>query len=303
LRRQMSPDPGTDRHLDADVVRAVLREQFPEFADEPITYLGEGADNQVFAVGDAWLFRFPKRAHVVAWLQREITVMPLVDAVIGVRVPRFEKIGSPGPHFPYPFVGYRQLRGVPADEAQKMDRALVTAALGRALAALHSIDTAKIPPVPEEWGPGPIPSAVTQRDLLMLLPARFRDEARAFLNRATASPPFEGPPCLTHGDLLPEHVLIDAKTGGLAGIIDFADMVVGDPAGDFAALSSIGDYGFVTDVLANYSLPVDETFTDRLRWRMRSFNLHELVYAVESCKDVAEQQRVFVRVLEETALR
>jgi len=299
----MSPDPGTDRYLDADVVRSVLREQFPEFADEAVTYLSEGYDNQVFAVGDAWLFRFPKRAHVVAWLQREISVMPLIDTVIGVRVPIFEKIGRPGAHFPYPFVGYRRLRGVPADEAKRISRTLVTGALGGALTALHSIDTAKIPSVPEEWGRAPVPSAAIQRELLMLLPARFRDEARAFLNRETACPPFEAAPRLIHSDLLPEHVLIEAKTGRLAGIIDFADMVIGDPAGDFAGLSSIGDYGFVTDVLANYSLPLDETFIDRLRWRTRSFHLHELVNAIESRTDVAEQQRVVVRVLEETALR
>ena len=41
--------------------------------------------------------------------------------------------------------------------------------------------------------------------------------------------------CLTHGDLGPEHVLVSAS-GDLAGVIDWEETSVGDPAWDFACL-------------------------------------------------------------------
>ena len=41
--------------------------------------------------------------------------------------------------------------------------------------------------------------------------------------------------CLTHGDLGPEHVLVSAS-GDLAGVIDWEETSVGDPAWDFAYL-------------------------------------------------------------------
>ena len=39
--------------------------------------------------------------------------------------------------------------------------------------------------------------------------------------------------CLIHGDIAPPHVLV-GDDGDLAGVIDWGDLEVGDPAGDFA---------------------------------------------------------------------
>lgn len=43
--------------------------------------------------------------------------------------------------------------------------------------------------------------------------------------------------CLTHGELLPDHVLWSPKDG--VGVIDFSDMTIGDPALDYAHLADI----------------------------------------------------------------
>lgn len=44
-----------------------------------------------------------------------------------------------------------------------------------------------------------------------------------------------------HGDLVPEHILLDEKTGQLSGIIDFGDVALGDPAQDFLGFWTYGE--------------------------------------------------------------
>jgi aminoglycoside phosphotransferase (APT) family kinase protein len=41
------------------------------------------------------------------------------------------------------------------------------------------------------------------------------------------------PSVIVHDDLGPPHILVD-ESGGLSGVIDWEDVSVGDPAGDFA---------------------------------------------------------------------
>ena len=42
-------------------------------------------------------------------------------------------------------------------------------------------------------------------------------------------------PCLTHGDIGPEHVLV-SPSGDLVGVLDWEELSVGDPVADFAWL-------------------------------------------------------------------
>jgi aminoglycoside phosphotransferase (APT) family kinase protein len=247
----------------------------------------------MYEVADEWLFRFPKRADVVPWSLREIAIMPAITAAIGVPVPRFEKIGAPGDAFPYPFAGYRRLPGIDADDAERLDLSAIARALGPALTKLHSLDPALIPPAPEidepggdefdtrDGATGAVAGSRGSDEAMSVIPEVVRDEAGAYLREEIACPLFPGPARVVHNDLLPEHVLIDPSTGRLAGIIDFADLSIGDPAGDFAGLLSIGGRVFVREVIANYAVPTDDGFPARIRWRTRNLHLSWLVDAIE----------------------
>src|ERR1051326_2424550 len=206
----------------------LLREQFPELADATIEYVAEGYDHQMYQVGE-WMFRFPKRAEVVAWGVREVAAMPVIAAAVGVSVPRFEYIGRPSEAFPYPFAGYRRIPGVAADEAECVDLEDVARKLGRALTALHSIDPALIPSAPHADDEPSVWSFRWDDRVVEAIPPGVRAESMAFLRGEIPRPPFSGPTRVVHSDLLPEHVLVDPETGRLTGIIDFADLVIGDP--------------------------------------------------------------------------
>jgi aminoglycoside phosphotransferase (APT) family kinase protein len=54
--------PPADIHVDASTVRALLREQHPDFAELPLVPAGEGWDTALFRLGDGWVVRIPRRA-------------------------------------------------------------------------------------------------------------------------------------------------------------------------------------------------------------------------------------------------
>jgi len=72
---------------------------------------------------------------------------------------------------------------------------------------------------------------------------------------------FQYTPVLLHGDFSSDHILFD-KDQEKIGIIDFGDVSIGDPAGDFPCLA---DYGSAFDklVLAKYQGNLDSTFLQR----------------------------------------
>jgi aminoglycoside 2''-phosphotransferase len=57
---------------------------------------------------------------------------------------------------------------------------------------------------------------------------------------------------LVHGDLLPEHLIIDEKSNTIKGIIDWTDARFGDPAADFVGLYLWQGKTFVERMIAEY---------------------------------------------------
>ena len=76
------PQWDPERTVDEVLARTLLAEQFPELAALPVRLLGTGWDNTVYAVGDDWVFRFPRREIVVTGLETEIAVLPALAATL-----------------------------------------------------------------------------------------------------------------------------------------------------------------------------------------------------------------------------
>jgi aminoglycoside phosphotransferase (APT) family kinase protein len=62
------------------------------------------------------------------------------------------------------------------------------------------------------------------------------------------------PPCLLHGDLKAEHVLVDPETGRLAGVLD-PHPWSGEPAYDLARLIATGGEEMRAPLLSGYGAP------------------------------------------------
>ena len=90
---------------------------------------------------------------------------------------------------------------------------------------------------------------------------------------------FDGKLRVIHQHLSPEHVVVDAATGHVAGILDWTDTILGDSARDFVFLVTWRGWEFAEDVLRRYPHAVDRDFRERLRFMARLLSVMWLAMA------------------------
>ncbi|HZB23157.1 MAG TPA: phosphotransferase [Gaiellaceae bacterium] len=183
-----------------------------------------GYDFEVVVADDEWVFRFPRRTGVEAALELEIELLPAIAPALPVAIPKFEHVSRDPP-----FVAYRLIRGEPlVDEDPTGVRAF--------LDALHALDVSTLPLERHDW----VSSFRKQcaefgRVVLPLLDADLRSRAMQLFGEAETLGGFEA--VLLHADLGPDHLLV--HEGRLAGVIDWGDARLGDPALDYAWLLNV----------------------------------------------------------------
>ena len=236
--------------VDEALVRALLREQFPDLAGLPIEPFAEGWDYAVWRVGADLAFRVPRRAIAIPGVEREIVVLPGIAPLLPLPMPVPIHVGRGGERYPWPFFGARLIRGAePSDVDLDGRRGRVGEGLGRFLRALHD------PSLAARHGAGLPVDPMGRADMTVRVP-RTRDRlaaleltglwhARADVERlfdmALALPPVGERPVLVHGDLHVRHVLVDPATGEPSGVIDWGDVCLADPAVDLSLAWSLLD--------------------------------------------------------------
>jgi aminoglycoside phosphotransferase (APT) family kinase protein len=246
--------------VDDALAGRLLSEQFPELGPLPIQLLGSGWDNTVFAVGDTWVFRFPRKEKIVPFLETEIALLPELASLLPVPIPVPQHIGVPSDAFPWPFFGAPRLPGVELCDAPEASRDLLAPQLGRLLRTLHSrgvLDRLG-ERLQENWTRRAemelrVPLTVERLaaiDELWRVPAHVH----ALLDDALELPP-PVPTAVCHGDLHFRHILVDGDR--VSGLIDWIDICRGDPALDLQVVWSVlppetrgaffAEYGSVDD--------------------------------------------------------
>lgn len=262
-----------DVEITADLVRDLLREQHPDLADLPVALGARGWDNQLWRLGDDLAVRLPwaterpgdllRKEH--AWVPRLAPRLPLP-----VTVP--QRLGEPTPAFPRPWIVTTWVPGTPADRAPAT-RPEAADALAGFLSALHA-------PAPDDAPRGvrggPLAGAGVEGGLAAVAEAGLvpdADAVAAVWEDAAAAPAWDGPPVWLHADLHAANVL--TADGTLAGVVDFGDLCVGDPACDLASAWTLLPDGALDRFHAAYrgpdGGPADEATRRRARgWAVRA---------------------------------
>lgn len=235
-----------DIELDQDGARRLIESQFPELAPASLERFGQGWDNDAWLVNGTYVFRFPRRKVAAEDAAYELTALPWIAPTLPLPIPNPRFIGAPDESYPYSFGGYALLPGRTADTVPLDDdeRARLAPVLGGFLRALHHT------PPPEGARPDLLgrtdPAANLERlkgrleaFAGELLPGLGADEVYARALELSRAKPWKGAPRLVHGDLYARHLLLDDDKQ-LAGVIDWGDVHVSDPALDFSAV-----YGFL----------------------------------------------------------
>jgi aminoglycoside phosphotransferase (APT) family kinase protein len=239
-----APEWTAERETGPDRAAVLVAAAAPRLAGAAVVPLAEGFDNTVVVVGEAWAFRFPRRAVALPGVDREIAVLPRIAPLLPLPVPVPEVVGSDGdPDEPWPFTGGRLLPGRELAEAGLPDGARVpaAAATGAFLRALHSpqVRTAadvELPVDPLGRGHPAARMAHTRAALDGLIASgTWAEDAAvgALLAHAAELDPPLGTPVLVHGDLHVRHLLVD-DGGRVSGVIDWGDVCLADPAVDLA---------------------------------------------------------------------
>ena len=253
---------------------AVIVAAFPQFRGMEAVLLDEGYDFRIFEVEATWLFRFPKREESVAKLEREHQLLPGLGKSLPLPVPTYEFFGQSNDG--WPFAGYKKLPGISGDQSKAVDSSLVARQIGHFLNVLHAY------PVDRARNAG----VVEEHDLV----AHWRDRAFEGLRKIVGLDedlrgvrdylendgpvPFGGTPTLVHNDLWAEHILIDPRSGGVSGVIDWGDVVIGDPAVDFAGPYTWFGRRWVENVLAHYSRSLGTEGMARTRYLATCLAIH-----------------------------
>jgi aminoglycoside phosphotransferase (APT) family kinase protein len=222
--------------IDSALVRALVAEQFPQWADLPVRPVEPGGwDNRTFHLGEDLLARLPSAAHYAEQAAKEQAWLPRLALHLPLPIPTPVAAGGPGQGFPWTWSVYRWIPGESAKAAPPGDPVRLARDLAAFLAALHRIDPAEGPPP----GPhnffrgGPVATYDGQtRKALDTLRSRIDAAAAARVWDAALAAEWRGPPVWVHGDVSPGNLLL--RDGRLAAVIDFGCCGTGDPACDLA---------------------------------------------------------------------
>jgi aminoglycoside phosphotransferase (APT) family kinase protein len=224
---------------DVELVRRLLADQLPQWADLPIARVREfGTDHHLYRLvnggGDDLVARLPIIGWAVDQAHSDATWLPRLAPHLPVALPVPLATGAPGHGYPYPWTVAPWLPGrTPGDPHDPVDRAALAADLAAFVRALHAVD-----PMggPAKTGTGRgVPLAGLDEGVRRGLAtsvglADIRDRVLAVWQDAVAAPAYDGPPVWIHGDLMTGNLLVDG--GRLSAVIDWGGLGLGDPAPD-----------------------------------------------------------------------
>jgi aminoglycoside phosphotransferase (APT) family kinase protein len=215
---------------DVSLVRRLLAAQFPHWAELPIAPVeSAGTDNALYRLGDDMAVRLPRIHWATGQVDKEQRWLPKLAPVLPVAIPVPLGRGEPGEGYPWSWSVYGWLEGDNPSVDRLADPQQLAADLAAFIAALQRLDLADGP----QAGRG-VPLARRDTDTRTAIEALHgtvdTDAVTAVWEAALRAPEWTGAPVWLHSDLAPGNLLI--IDGRLSGVIDFAGVGVGDPAGD-----------------------------------------------------------------------
>lgn len=220
--------------IDAELVRRLITQQFPQWADLPVTPVKvDGWDNRTYRLGSELTARLPTHSAYVAAVDKEHQWLPVLAPHLPVAIPTAVAKGSPGEGYPYPWAIRRWIDGRTATRDTVADLSALARAIAEFILALQSVDTTGGPLAGDHsFYRGAPPEHYHDETLEALAVLKGRidtDLAREVWDAALATS-WDRSPVWFHGDIASGNLLV--QEGRLSAVIDFGTSGVGDPACD-----------------------------------------------------------------------
>ena len=288
---------------DVGLVRHLLADQFPEWADLPVAEVASsGTVNALYRLGDDRVVRLPLVDHDPGEIAKDRAWLPRLAPHLPLAVPEQLAVGDPGRGYPWPWAVYRWLEGTDAAQAGFRDEGQAARDLAAFVQALQRCDPSGGPrPGRPNYGRGaplapfdpPVRRALVQIDEIGGLVDVAA--ATAVWEDAVAAAVRTAAPVLVHGDLMPGNLLL--VDGCITAVIDWGALGVGDPACELMPAWNL----FSPEGRATYRAALD---VDDATWRRgRGWALLQAVMALPYYLDtnpgmVAVARRTLAALLE-----
>ncbi|GGV09941.1 aminoglycoside phosphotransferase family protein [Streptomyces spectabilis] len=270
----MSTLHADEPRVDAVLVRRLIAQQFPQWAELPVEAVASGGtSNVMYRLGEDMVVRLPRRSGSVDEVAKEDVWLPRLAPSLPVPVPVLLGEGLPAEGYPWRWTVYRWIEGENPVVGRIAEPGALATALAEFVVALQGIDPADGPPsyrgesLKER-------DAETREALADLRGVIDTDAAAAAWEAALRAPERTGPPVWIHADLQPGNLLI--SRGRLSAVIDFECLGLGDPAVDLIVAWYVLPAG-VRDAF-RAALPLDDAAWARGRGWALSIALMELSY-------------------------
>jgi aminoglycoside 2''-phosphotransferase len=275
-----------------EALTARIRTAFPDLAFADAVLNDEGDDHAVVILDRRWVFRFPRSAEAASYAAGERRLLATLARAVTLAIPAYEFV-SPGGDFG----GYRMIEGEPLSEARfaalapaVQDRLMDE--IGDFLRAVHAL-----PPVlasanrrtrlAHQTAAEHVRGVEDRRPILagglsLAVLARIDGFYAAF----PAAVDGAARRTLIHADFTEDHILLAPDGERLAGVIDFTDAGLGDPAYDFTFLWA---YGEPAARRAAQRHGADDDLLLRSRWRFASYRINQIYWSLSGARayDVA----------------
>jgi aminoglycoside phosphotransferase (APT) family kinase protein len=240
--KNIIPPWSSERVVSNRLAVHLIEDQFPQSAPVRLVEFGKGFDNTAYLVNDGFIFRFPRREIAVELLKTEKVLLPFLVPILPLPIPEPVYDGHPSKNYPWPFIGYKLVKGEMPGELTANQRIQSAEPLAAFLRKLHNypVEQAKSLGVPND-----------QLDRLSISKRKLQHEEN--VHQLMADGILRDDPLLTdyllslqhvepdsrevlaHGDLHLRNLLVNEKSV-LAGIIDWGDAHIGHPAVDLAVI-------------------------------------------------------------------
>lgn len=248
------------------LIRGLLREQQPDLAELSLRRVHGGWGNQMWRLGDDLALRIQHMATDHDQQLKERRWLPLLAPRLPLPIPVPVRNGSPSERLPKIWTVMTWVPGLPADREPLTRGEHAAETLAAFLQALHREAPTDGPVDTTGHGAHPKDSTAGFHYFLDSLDAAAigpdAADVVAVWADAAAAPAWQGAPVWVHGDLHPANVV--TVGGTLAGVVDFGELFIGDPAADLAAAWVLLPAGAAGHFFATYAI-ADEATIRRAR--------------------------------------
>ena len=260
-----------------------IRREFPDLAFERARLDKFGDDHRIVVLDEAKVFRFPRPGRGrEALFGPERALLAALRGRTGFAIPDYRWVSAAGDFGGYPLIEGTELRAEIFAGLSLQARTTIFDALADFLILIHSLPADILAQsdgaIAREWD-----GAMWRRRWIeerraqaaLFVPADLLDRADRFYDAFAAAPPAPRE-VVTHGDMSSDHMLLAPTGDRLAGIIDFGDACLGDPAYDLTFFFAYGEDA-ASDIFRRYDpAGADPDLITRARRSYVRFRMEQL---------------------------